>query len=65
MIHGVNVHSMGKDHRVLRSVVYDRVIFNFPHAGFHFGREFDSYTILYVNLVPLICVLVVVIFSVY
>ncbi|XP_013614459.1 PREDICTED: uncharacterized protein At4g26485-like [Brassica oleracea var. oleracea] len=46
VIHGVNVHSMDKDHRVVRSIVYDRIIFNFPHAGFHFGRETDSYTIL-------------------
>ncbi|KAG2310683.1 hypothetical protein Bca52824_022240 [Brassica carinata] len=46
VIHGVNVHSMDKDHRVVRSIVYDRIIFNFPHAGFHFGREIDSYTIL-------------------
>ncbi|WZY75743.1 hypothetical protein YC2023_022127 [Brassica napus] len=45
VIHGVNVHSMDKDHRVVRSIVYDIIIFNFPHAGFHFGRETDSYTI--------------------
>lgn len=58
MIHGVNVHSMDKDHRVVRSIVYDRIIFNFPHAGFHFGRETDSYTILYVNIVSLVYILI-------
>ncbi|XP_056860209.1 uncharacterized protein At4g26485-like [Raphanus sativus] len=31
VIHGVNVHSMDKDHRVVRLIVYDRIIFNFPH----------------------------------
>ncbi|CAH8320540.1 unnamed protein product [Eruca vesicaria subsp. sativa] len=45
VIHSVNVHSMDNNHRV-RSTLYDIIIFNFPHAGFHFGREFDSYTIL-------------------
>ncbi|KAF8080418.1 hypothetical protein N665_0948s0014 [Sinapis alba] len=33
VIHGINVHSMDTDHRVVRSILYDRVIFNFPHAG--------------------------------
>ncbi|KAL1213983.1 hypothetical protein V5N11_007345 [Cardamine amara subsp. amara] len=33
VVHGVNVHSMNRDSRVAR--VYDRIIFNFPHAGQH------------------------------
>lgn len=45
VVHGVNVHSMNTDYRVIRSILYDRIIFNFPHAGFCFGREHESYTI--------------------
>ncbi|XP_024011182.1 uncharacterized protein At4g26485 [Eutrema salsugineum] len=35
VVHGVNVHSMNTDCRIVRSVLYDRIIFNFPHAGKH------------------------------
>ncbi|CAN8301766.1 unnamed protein product [Cochlearia groenlandica] len=44
VVHGVNVHLMNTDH-LIRGVLYDRIIFNFPNAGFDFGRERDSYTI--------------------
>ncbi|CAH2069792.1 unnamed protein product, partial [Thlaspi arvense] len=46
VVHGVSVHSMDTDCRVVRSVLYDRIIFNFPHAGFDFGREHESRTIM-------------------
>ncbi|XP_019086732.1 PREDICTED: uncharacterized protein At4g26485-like [Camelina sativa] len=35
VVHGVNVHSMNTDYRVVRWILYDRIIFNFPHAGNH------------------------------
>ncbi|XP_010485155.1 PREDICTED: uncharacterized protein At4g26485-like [Camelina sativa] len=35
VVHGVNVHSMNTDYRVVRSILYDRIIFNFPHARKH------------------------------
>ncbi|XP_020866247.1 uncharacterized protein At4g26485-like [Arabidopsis lyrata subsp. lyrata] len=31
VVHGVNVHSMNTDYRVVRSDLYDRIIINFPH----------------------------------
>ncbi|VVB01441.1 unnamed protein product [Arabis nemorensis] len=46
VVHSVDVHSMDTNYRVGRSIMYDRIIFNFPHAGFIFGRESDSYTIM-------------------
>ncbi|KAG7534404.1 S-adenosyl-L-methionine-dependent methyltransferase [Arabidopsis thaliana x Arabidopsis arenosa] len=47
VVHGVNVHSMNTDYRVVRWSLYDRIIFNFPHAGFHcFRREHNISTIL-------------------
>ncbi|ESQ42837.1 hypothetical protein EUTSA_v10015573mg [Eutrema salsugineum] len=35
VIHGVNVHSMTKKLGLQKSELYDRVVFNFPHAGLH------------------------------
>ncbi|KFK33090.1 hypothetical protein AALP_AA6G329500 [Arabis alpina] len=49
VVHGVDVHSMNLDYRVGGLNLYDRIIFNFPHAGFDYGRvtrESDSFTIM-------------------
>ncbi|KAG7588547.1 Heavy metal-associated domain HMA [Arabidopsis suecica] len=47
VVHGINVHSMAKDRKLgQRSELYDRIIFNFPHSGFGFGCENQSYYIM-------------------
>ncbi|KAG7538112.1 hypothetical protein ISN44_As13g019300 [Arabidopsis suecica] len=45
VVYGVNVHSMTTKPSV-GSALYDRVIFNFPHAGFDYGREHEIKTIM-------------------
>jgi len=47
VVHGVNVHSMSIDCRVVGTILYDRIIFNFSHVWFSFGREHESYIISY------------------
>ncbi|WZZ21302.1 hypothetical protein YC2023_122689 [Brassica napus] len=46
VVFGVNVHSMTTKHNLGCSATYDRVIFNFPHAGFDYGREHEIKTIM-------------------
>ncbi|CAH2069791.1 unnamed protein product [Thlaspi arvense] len=41
VVYGVNVHSMTTKPSLGGSAIYDRVIFNFPHAGFDYGREHE------------------------
>lgn len=48
VLHGVNVKRM-KLHTDLKNRRFDRVIFNFPHAGFR-GRETEVHVIKYVWL---------------
>ncbi|XP_024012647.1 uncharacterized protein At4g26485 [Eutrema salsugineum] len=48
VVYGVNVHSMTTKPGLGGSAIYDRVIFNFPHAGFDYGREHEIKTIMYV-----------------
>ncbi|XP_027357443.1 uncharacterized protein At4g26485-like [Abrus precatorius] len=43
IVHEVDVHTMTQ-HPLLENQAFDRVIFNFPHAGF-IGRESDDYQI--------------------
>ncbi|XP_027357366.1 uncharacterized protein At4g26485-like [Abrus precatorius] len=43
IVHEVDVHTMTQ-HPLLKNQVFDRVIYNFPHAGF-IGREIDDYQI--------------------
>ncbi|CAA7062626.1 unnamed protein product [Microthlaspi erraticum] len=46
VVYGVNVHSMTTNPSLGHSATYDRVIFNFPHAGFDYGREHEIKTIM-------------------
>ncbi|XP_023633415.1 uncharacterized protein At4g26485 [Capsella rubella] len=46
VVYGVNVHSMATKPTLGGSAVYDRVIFNFPHAGFDYGHEHEIKTIM-------------------
>ncbi|CAH8392221.1 unnamed protein product [Eruca vesicaria subsp. sativa] len=47
VVFGVNVHSMTAKPNFGGSATYDRVIFNFPHAGFDYGREHEIKIIMY------------------
>ncbi|GLU23991.1 hypothetical protein SLE2022_399640 [Rubroshorea leprosula] len=40
ILHGIDVHTMSK-HSCLKRKLFDRIVFNFPHAGF-FYRESDN-----------------------
>lgn len=40
ILHNVDVHNMAQDQR-LKNNKFDRIIFNFPHAGFYF-HEFHK-----------------------
>ncbi|CAA0410133.1 unnamed protein product [Arabidopsis thaliana] len=46
VVYGVNVHSMITKPSVGGSAIYDRVIFNFPHAWFDYGRVHEIKTIM-------------------
>lgn len=46
IVHEVDVHTMNK-HPLLQRKYFDRIVFNFPHAGFVY-REHDSCQIEYV-----------------
>ncbi|WZZ89691.1 hypothetical protein YC2023_118270 [Brassica napus] len=46
VVFGVNVHSMTTKPNLGCSATHDRVIFNFPHAGFDYGREHEIKTIM-------------------
>lgn len=56
VVFGVNVHSMTTKPNLGGSATYDRVIFNFPHAGFDYGREHEIKTIMYDRVTLLIVV---------
>ncbi|KAG2384159.1 uncharacterized protein At4g26485-like [Vigna umbellata] len=43
IVHGVDVHTM-LEHPLLENRYFDRIIYNFPHAGFAY-RESDDYQI--------------------
>ncbi|KAK7381213.1 hypothetical protein VNO78_33744 [Psophocarpus tetragonolobus] len=43
IVHNVHVHTM-TEHPLLKDSYFDRIIFNFPHAGF-IARESDDYQI--------------------
>lgn len=53
VVYGVNVHSMTTKPSLGGAATYDRVIFNFPHAGFDYGREHEIKTIMYVYICTL------------
>lgn len=38
VLHGVDVHTMSK-HTKLLKIKFDRIVFNFPHAGIHYGFQ--------------------------
>ncbi|ESR65942.1 hypothetical protein CICLE_v10010347mg [Citrus x clementina] len=45
ILHEVDAHTMSQ-HPMLYSKSFDRIVFNFPHAGFHFNyREHDLFLI--------------------
>ncbi|GMJ11593.1 hypothetical protein like AT4G26485 [Hibiscus trionum] len=44
IIHGVDCRSMSQ-HKDLRFNFFDRIVYNFPHAGFFFCREDTSFVI--------------------
>jgi len=43
IVNEVDAHKMAQ-HPLLQYRKFDRIIYNFPHAGFH-GRESDAYQI--------------------
>jgi 25S rRNA (uracil2634-N3)-methyltransferase len=47
VLHGVDVKTM-KFHTDLKNKRFDRIVFNFPHAGFR-GREDQVHMIKYVH----------------
>jgi 25S rRNA (uracil2634-N3)-methyltransferase len=47
ILHGVDAKRM-RLHTDLSMRRFDRVVFNFPHAGF-FGKEDDDHVIMYVH----------------
>lgn len=49
IIHKVDASTMRK-HRELKHFKFDRIVFNFPHAGFSTRREHDEYQISYVEI---------------
>lgn len=44
IVHGVDVHTM-LEHPLLENRCFDRIVYNFPHAGFTIYREWDDYQI--------------------
>jgi 25S rRNA (uracil2634-N3)-methyltransferase len=55
VLHGVDTKEM-KSHPDLKKRRFDRIVFNFPHAGFK-GKEDDMHMIKYVHN-HVVCVLV-------
>ena len=47
VLHGIDVKTM-KSHSDLKNRRFDRIVFNFPHAGFK-GKEDDLHMIKYVH----------------
>ena len=47
VLHGIDVKTM-KSHSDLKNRRFDRIVFNFPHAGFK-GREDQVHMIKYVH----------------
>ena len=47
VLHGIDVKTM-KLHTDLKNRRFDRIVFNFPHAGFK-GKEYEVYMIKYVR----------------
>ena len=41
VLHEVDVDTM-RQHRLLADKLFDRIVFNFPHAGF-FGMEYQGF----------------------
>ncbi|GAV90399.1 DUF2431 domain-containing protein, partial [Cephalotus follicularis] len=50
IIHGVNAHTMSQ-HPLLNMKLFDRIIFNFPHAGFTYSEHDQSQIELHKELV--------------
>lgn len=46
VLHGIDVKAM-KLHTELKNRRFDRIVYNFPHAGFK-GKEFEEHMIKYV-----------------
>ena len=53
VLHGINVKSMER-HSYLGRRLSDRIVFNFPHAGFQ-RKECDQLMIKFVHLNPFLC----------
>lgn len=45
VLHGIDANTM-KGHTDLKMRLFDRIVFNFPHAGFS-GRECEMHVIRY------------------
>ncbi|XP_042507050.1 uncharacterized protein At4g26485-like [Macadamia integrifolia] len=41
ILHEVDCHTMTR-HPFLKTMKFDRIIFNFPHAGFHYQSELEQ-----------------------
>ncbi|KAF3566129.1 hypothetical protein DY000_02017342 [Brassica cretica] len=65
VVFGVNVHSMTTKPNLGCSATHDRVIFNFPHAGFDYGREHEIKTIMYDRVTSFIVVFPLVLFGIF
>lgn len=56
VLHGIDVKAMHK-HKILKHMKFDRIIFNFPHAGHDlFFKERDKELIMWVSYLSL-CIL--------
>ena len=50
VLHGVDAKKKKRFHADLKSSRFDRIVFNFPHAGFK-GKEDDMHMVKYVYYV--------------
>ncbi|KAF6164674.1 hypothetical protein GIB67_035109 [Kingdonia uniflora] len=41
IMYNINVHTMSR-HRSLKQMEFDRIVYNFPHAGYKYQREHDK-----------------------
>lgn len=53
VLHGVDAKTM-RFHTDLKNKRFDRIVFNFPHAGFK-GKEDDMHMIKYVHYLVIFC----------
>lgn len=52
VLHGINAKTM-MHHTYLETRLFDRIIFNFPHAGFK-GQEYEMDMLMYVRYPPMV-----------